>query len=191
MSSAHSAAAILLAVDYTVILAAGVTGLTAVLVGVIGFLSTRMTAKVAERQAAEETARLKAQQEEARREHRQALYHDLLNHDRSFFNLTDPDRGQIGLDAFDAWQKRLNELVTGVMLFGTDSTARASANLLQIVSRVADDARQTDEQPFEDSLSQAFEADKEKWRQARRDLLDDMRADVSADARPVDWKGLG
>jgi hypothetical protein len=190
MTIAHAGAASLFAVEYTVVLAATVTGLTAVLVGVIGFFSTRMTAKVAVRQSEEETTRLKAEQEEARKKERQVRYHDLLSHERAFFNLTDAERGQISLDDFDEWQKKLNEFLTGVMLFGTAPTAAASADLFRIVGEVSSDARNRAGIDFEESLSQAFENHNKEWRLARRRLLDEMREDVAADRLPVDWAAM-
>jgi hypothetical protein len=187
MTSAYAGAATLFAVDYTPILAAAVTGLTAAAVGVIGYFSTRMTADVQKTQTAAETERLRNQQEEERRKYRQDLYLQLLSHERSFFNLTGVERGEISLESFDTWWKTLNDLLTGVMLFGTEPTARASAGLFTIVGQVNRKARNLDGRRFDESLSEAFEPHIEEWRQARRSLLDEMRKDVSADRAGVEW----
>jgi hypothetical protein len=76
------------------------------------------------------------------------------------------------------------------MLFGTAPTAAASANLFRIVGQVSCDARNRAGIGFEESPSQAFENHNQRWRQARRRLLDEIREDVAADRLPLDWAAM-
>lgn len=73
---------VLAAVDWTVVAAAAVTGATAVVVGLIGLFSTRVSASVGQRQIDAEAERLREQHREIHFERRQDLYLKLVNADR-------------------------------------------------------------------------------------------------------------
>jgi uncharacterized membrane-anchored protein YhcB (DUF1043 family) len=57
--------------DWTVIAAAAVTGITAVVVGLVGYFSTRLSADAAKRQVDAEMERLQAQHDEAHLQRRE------------------------------------------------------------------------------------------------------------------------
>jgi hypothetical protein len=154
----------LAAINYTAIWAAAVTGLTALAVALIGLFSSRLTASVAKLQVQAETERLHAQHAEQHLQHRQGVYHDVLNADRRLLELLrDPNTEQEAV--WKAW-RLLTEAVNGAVLFGTSQVGSSAVDFANQVRSV---------------MLKADESADQSWRNSRRTLTNAMRADVAVD----------
>jgi hypothetical protein len=165
-------------VNWTVIAASAVTGITAVIVGLVGYLSTRVTTSVARQQIEAETGRLRAQHEETRFQDRQNIYREFMQNERAAVALmndataTIPDR----LDGL----RDIRNLLNGLLLFGTkevaDQAAAISIRLKEVRFAIGKNERMANDLA-------AY------WTEWRRNLINAMRRDVSPDKEPVEWSG--
>jgi uncharacterized protein YPO0396 len=166
----------LASVNWTIIATSAVTGLTALLVGVIGVYATKLTAGVTRRQIDAETERLDKANAEAHLQHRQGVYHNLLNAERRTFSVI-KDRSTTTRDRVDAlWS--LYDHVNGAAIFGTEEVAGKAIALAQILNR------------WRASVEAGIDmtrASGEEWVSARRELIDAMRRDVSVDQTSISF----
>src|SRR5690348_11112259 len=125
---------VLAAANWTAVGTAGVTGLTAIVVSALGVLSTRITARVSERQINAEVTGAEAARNELRRSHRQSVYHGLLNAERNCMpvivdlEMTNEKRVKAMLS--------LAEHINGAILFGTEEVGRHALNLAAMINQV-------------------------------------------------------
>jgi hypothetical protein len=184
---------VLAAFNYTAIAAAAVTGLTAVIVGLIGYFTARLSANVAREQVISETRRLEAEHREVHFRDRQSVYHKIFNADLTLLTLLNGQPDFTRAEAFDAY-RALGEELNGAKLFGTTSVDAAAAHLDVIVGWVmqeADEGADTDDQADEDgtwaeAAKSAMIAHGADWIRARQQLADAIRADVAVDRKPAD-----
>lgn len=181
---------VLAAFNYTAVAAAAVTGVTAVAVGLIGYFTAKLSAKVAIRQTEEETARATAARTEEHLQHRQGIYHRLLNQDRSFFRLIDPATDRVEISAFGAWYKGFIDEMNAVILFGTASVPAAAVHLnSQVASMVsATQKAHREGSDFNDALDLSLSEGRNGWDEARRTVIDRMREDVAPDTASFAWE---
>ena len=167
---------VIAATNYTVIWAAAVTGATAVMVGLIGYFSTHLTAEVTRRQIDAETERLKVQYDETHFQQRQDLYHDILNREHPAVRILN-DLGKPREERLAALLI-VREVLNGALLLGTHDVASRAAEMSLILPRWRVAAQQDERLSAEDAQG---------WLELRRELINAMRSDVSADKRPVQW----
>ena len=173
----------LYAINATAIIASAVTGATAVFVGLIGYFTSRISADVALRQSEAETQRLREQRHEEHLQHRQGLYLDLLNRERSFFHVPD-DAVREGVVA---WQLGVVEAANAVVLFGTVETAKAAIRLLNLVAAVLDEVPPDPLESYPERLDVVAAKFRQEWRNRRRELVEAMRGDCAPDRQGIRW----
>lgn len=161
-------------INWTVVLAGAVTGLTAILVGLIGVYSTKLTANVTKTQIEAETERLREAHKEAHLQHRQGVYHDLLNTERRGIRVIVDTAAR----REDRWEslRALYEHVNGAVLFGTEEVARQAVHLARILNEVRGLIDKGEEIPQET---------REAWLHTRRRLVDSMRRDIAPDSEAI------
>ena len=172
------------AINYTAIWAAAVTGATAMVVGLIGYFTAKLSAHVAMRQAAEETNRLREERAEKHLQHRQTLYHDLLNQDRAFFAL-EPYHPS----AVREWRNGINDLVNGVVLFGTAEAAEAALNLHTVTMAMSGAVSDEPADTYQTRLLDVVNQHVVEWQDARMAFINAVRADSSPDRRVLLARG--
>lgn len=171
-------------INYTAIWAAAATGLTAAIVGLIGFFTSRLTARVAARQIEAETERLEAGHAETHLQHRQGIYHDVLNRERRLLDVINSEGDRTA--AFNAYRE-LTEAINGASLFGTAEVGRRAMVFQDVVGGVigaADDRTQQGE-PWTDAAIDEMLRLGQQWIKTRVELRDAMRVDVSVDLAPL------
>lgn len=170
---------------WTVVAAAGVTGATAIIVGLIGVYSARLSAEVQKRQIQAETDRLLETHREAHFRHRQGIYHDLLNAERRAGDYL--SKAEHGAKA-QAMRDLLNSMfdpLNGAKLFGTADVALCANRLHGVLAVLLEVIKEVDSVHPGLDVKNSFGAVFDEWRVARRELIDAMRADVSADKLKV------
>jgi hypothetical protein len=173
---------IVAALNSTVVLAAAVTGLTAVVVAVIGYLGSKLSAQSVARQTEAENERTRIQYEEAHRQKRQQVYHALLNTERGHQRLLF-DRGAGEQIRAEAWGPLAGHL-NAAMIFGTKEVGREAVRFAQAINA----ARRTGEElDTGHATPEQFDQAMRRWTATRRDLVDAMRADIATDAAAIDW----
>jgi hypothetical protein len=130
----------------------------------VGLFSSRLSASVAKFQVQAESERLDAQHAEQHLQHRQAVYHDVLNLDRRLLELLrDPNTEREAV--WKAW-RLLTEAVNGAVLFGTSEVGSSAVDFANQVRSV---------------MLKADESADQSWRDSRRTLTNAMRSDVTVD----------
>jgi hypothetical protein len=161
--------------NWNVVLPTAVTGATASLVALFNWLGNRTTAASANRQVEAEAQRLREQRDEEHLQHRQGLYHDLLNRERAELHvLADETKTP---EERTAAVIAIQELLNNALLFGTHDVASRAAELAAALAPMRRAALQGEPLPGT------------PWFDLRRELINAMRHDVSADRSPVEWPG--
>lgn len=172
---------VLAAINWTLLLATSVTGLTAIVVSIVGYLASRLSATSAARQTEAETERLRVTHEEAHRQHRQGVYHDLLNVERKWVLLASDalDSGDFTiLNDPDDPGPLLYVHLNGVVMFGTRLVAEAAVVYLHAFQAARVHMRHHNAEHALSSLDEVYDA--------RRRLINAMRVDVAPDSAPIE-----
>ena len=153
-------------------------------VGLIGYFTAKLSAHVAMRQAAEETNRLREERAEKHLQHRQTLYHDLLNQDRAFFALEPYHPASVR-----EWRNAINDLVNGVVLFGTADAAEAAVYLHTVTMAVTNVVSDEPADTYQTRLLDVVSQHNVDWQDARMAFINAARADSSPDKRVLSPRG--
>ena len=168
------------AINWTAVIAAGITGVTAVVVGLIALLSTHLTSGVSRFQTESEERREEAKRQEAERRLRQDAYVRLLSHEQRL-DLLCTSSELVTRESFDAWLRDFAEATNTVLVLGTREVADAVDRYLTILLpplwKAIDDARTVEE--FDHLLRHAWGTSHTK--DDFNALLDAIREDVAAD----------
>jgi hypothetical protein len=149
--------------DWTTIIVAGITGAA-------GFGGASYVYFAARTQARAETERFGTQLAEARREHRQAAYHDFLDSAHRF------QLGASGVAWFDdmtfeEWARKYEHDLTAVSLFGTEAVLQKARELTDVIERIRGESPRGRRSPPEIYWT-ALDDD---FRKARDELVRAMR----------------
>jgi hypothetical protein len=152
---------------------AGITGL-------LGYFAARLGANGTIRQVEAEKERLRAQYDQAARDHRQNYYHQAMNAlERLRQGLTFSLPFATG--EFMPWLETWRTIVTGVVVFGTDG-ARVAAEAMNRVVIEIEDTLEAPEGAYFFPLADVRTSHAELWQsfiETRDELLAGMREDVA------------
>jgi hypothetical protein len=171
-------------VDWTVIAAAAVTGVTAITVGLIGLFGARLSATVGQRQVEAENERLREEHREAHLRRRQELYLRLLSADRQLIARVNSGE-RLERSQTHALYESIAESASAAVLFGTKYVGRRALDYQRVVGQVFRDASGPNED-FDVTTRALFRETSSSWAKTRQALIDAMREDVSADQLALD-----
>ena len=163
-----------------VLAGAAVTGATAVLVGLLGYLGTRHSVDATVRQAELDADRGRAQRLDDARERRAGFYRDLVATERRLWAL-DLFPEPMSAEAFAEWYEEWHRVTTPVLLHGTVEVCAAVQDLSEIFTDIwIKNVAGTPYDQLPDRLRVGLRTISARRVAAVGRLLDAMRADTAA-----------
>jgi hypothetical protein len=169
-------------VNWTAVLTAAVTGLTAIVVGVLGYFGSRLAALAAARQTEAQTEQRREEREHEEKERRRAAYRAFLAKERSVFSkLHEREPEQPVVRLIEGWMAGLWDDLNAILLISPAPVGAAALDLHDALLEVerAAKAAYTSDAPAE-ALAR-FRSAIDPWQRAFGNLLSAMREDVASD----------
>lgn len=169
----------------TVVAAAGITGATAVVVGLLAYLGARLAARSTVAQVEAERDRHREEMIRQVIDVRRAMYHDFLVAERRIYPVVHGDEPTIA--GMRDWVFTLNEHLAKLLVGAPENVAGVATQLHNACGDMYQGALalhedENDTEPFSHAIT--------RWRTVRRSLIDEMRRDAAPDERAFDWPAL-
>jgi hypothetical protein len=133
-------------IDVTPIATAAISGASAVVGGVFGYLAASRQSRVELRRVEADMERLRIEQSEPHLQHRQAVYHDFLDSAHRFHQAqsVEPFGGRRrlrdrvwgangGIAEYQQWAREFEHHLSAVSLFGTEDAWQAAQRLADVI----------------------------------------------------------
>jgi hypothetical protein len=160
--------------DWTPVLVAGVTGITGVLGGVIGFLIARSQASVERAKIHAENERLRIQQDLSYETERRLVYHNFFDTLYRFYLAGIDSKPFESEEEFSAFLAEEDSRAVAAQLFGTEEVRRAVLaldDLLAVIVNAAD--------VDHEKIPIAYDEHSEEWTSTAQTVIEAMRRDVA------------
>jgi hypothetical protein len=165
--------------DWTPVAVAGVTGLTGVIGGFIGYLAARSQGRVERAKIEAENERLRIQHDLDRATERKVTYHEFMMSSYRFF-LAATETQPLDQDGLKHWIAEYDSRATAAKLFGTTRVSDSVETLEIVTGEVVNNADWTE---IESSLPEAYAPLHERWWSAYQSVKEAMRADIAPDSK--------
>ena len=166
--------------DWTPVLVAGVTGITGILGGGIGFLIARSQAGVERAKIEAENERLRIQHQLDHATQRRTIYREFMAIMYRFAQAgTGARRFETG-EAFNEWQSDETEKGTAAQMFGTQGVRDAVSALEDLTSELISGFTLEDIETNPDYVQEVVSPRFDEWWTLYNAVIDAIRTDVAA-----------